>query len=183
MTASHLDQMETLMRTKTNLILDTAIFIALLAALEPGLTGITVHEWFSAAFAGVIVAHIQLHWKWITGVLGRFFARLWQTSRLQFVVDVLLFTSFTAVMMSGLMISRSLLPTLGLSAVRDPGFRMLHSLAANATLLLVGVHFALNWSWVVSAVRRYVVNPLRGIAFKKEQPVAALVETRQDGSF
>ncbi len=164
------------MRLKTNYLIDAVIFAALLVALEPRLTGIAIHEWFSAAFAGTIIAHILMHWKWITGVMGKFFARLWHKSRLQFIVDTLLFIAFTAVMMSGLMISKSILPTLGLSAIHNQSFRMLHSLSANASLLLAGVHFALNWNWVVDTTRRLVIQPLRSLGLKRPQPAPALAE-------
>lgn len=165
------------MKVKTNLLIDIAIFIALLVALEPGLTGIPIHEWFSLALLGAIVVHLLLHWDWIAGVLRRFFKRFWHASRLQFIVDILLFVAFTTVMLSGILISRAVLPALGLSATRDQIWRALHSLSADATLLLVGVHFALNWNWVVSAVRRVLLDPLRALFTRKErQPVPVVID-------
>ena len=95
---------------KTNFMIDLGIFAAFLVALEPRLTGETLHEWFSLAFAGVLIVHLLLHWKWVVNVGRNFFRKLWHTSRLKFVVNALLFTSFTVLMMSGLMISRSVLP-------------------------------------------------------------------------
>jgi hypothetical protein len=165
------------MKVKTNLLIDIAIFIALLVALEPGLTGIPIHEWFSLALLGAIVVHLLLHWDWIAGVLRRFFKRFWHTSRLQFIVDILLFVAFTTVMLSGILISRAILPALGLSATRDQIWLALHSLSADATLLLVGVHFALNWNWVVSAVRRVLLDPLRALFTRKQpQPVPVVID-------
>ena len=35
------------MKNKTNLLLDIGVFAAFLIALEPGLTGIAIHEWLS----------------------------------------------------------------------------------------------------------------------------------------
>jgi len=164
------------MKVKTNLFIDLGIFTALLVALEPNLTGIPLHEWLSVALAGTIVVHLLLHWDWIVKVLLRYFKKLLHVSRLQFVVDLLLFTAFTAVIMSGLMISRAVMPALGLSAISNPAMRMLHSTSANATLVLVGIHFAFNWGWVVSTVRRVLINPLRSFVFKKQQPAPVMVE-------
>jgi hypothetical protein len=163
------------MKVKTNLLIDLAIFVALLVALEPGLTGIPIHEWFSLAFAGAIVVHLLLHWDWIVNILVKFFKKLFHTSRLQFVLDILLFTAFTAVMASGLLISKTVMPALGLSAISNPMMRSLHSLSANATLILVGFHFALNWNWVVSAVRHTLVLPLMS-ALGKKQPVSVTID-------
>lgn len=167
------------MSNKTNLIVDFGIFAAFLVAFEPSLTGISIHEWLSIALAAAVVIHLLLHWKWITGVLRRFFRQLLHTSRLKFVVDFLLFTAFVTVMLSGLLISRSVLPTLGLSAVEGHGWRGLHSLSANLSLGLVALHFALNWQWVVRMISRYVFSPLRGF-FPRQAPQPSVVEVHID---
>jgi hypothetical protein len=160
------------MKVKTNLLIDLGIFIALLVTLEPAVTGIPIHEWFSVAFAGAIVVHLLLHWNWIVSVMVKFFRKLFHTSRLQFVLDILLFIAFNAVMMSGFMLSRDVLPFFGLRPLESPVMRALHSLSANATLILVGVHFALNWNWVVNAVRHFAIDPLRAWFGRKPTPVA-----------
>jgi hypothetical protein len=41
---------------------------------------------------------------------------------------------------------------------------MLHSASADVSVLLVGLHFALNWDWVAGMLRRYVIAPLAGLA-------------------
>jgi hypothetical protein len=145
---------------KTNLWVDASIFIGFVVAMNPSLTGITVHEWFSLALAGTLIVHLLLHWKWITTVAIRFFRKLFHTSRLKFLVDVLLFTACTVVMMSGLMISRSIVDVLGINLASNPSWRFLHSTSADAALWLVGLHFALNWKWVVSMVKRHILTPL-----------------------
>jgi hypothetical protein len=37
---------------------------------------------------------------------------------------------------------------------------MAHSLSADLAVLLVAVHAALHWKWIVNAVRRYVLRPV-----------------------
>jgi len=145
---------------KTNLLVDTAIFIAILVAMEPRFSGIAIHEWLSLSLAATIVLHLLLHWKWIIAVAGRFFQKLWHASRLKFLVDTLLFVDFVAVMLSGIMISRVVLPALGLSIGQaNMQWRSLHSLSADISILLVGLHFALNWDWVVSTIKRVALAP------------------------
>jgi len=146
---------------KTNLLVDAGILIAFVIAMEPRFSGIAVHEWLSLALAATIVIHLLLHWSWITAVAVRFFKNLWHTSRLKFMVDLLLFVMFVTVMVSGLMISRSVLPGLGIQLQQTSlVWRRLHSLSADSSILLVGLHFALNWGWVVSMVKRYTIFPL-----------------------
>ncbi len=146
--------------TKTNLWIDIGVFAGFLVAMNPALTGIAIHEWFSLALAAALIVHLLLHWKWVTTVAIQFFRRLFHTSRLKFVVDVLLFTAFTVVMMSGIIISRSLASVLGLSLAADPIWRFVHSASADVSLVLVGLHFALNWNCVVTMIKRYILSPL-----------------------
>ncbi len=152
------------MSIKMNLFLDLGILTAFLVAFEPQWTGIAIHEWLSLAFAGTLVAHVLLHWKWIVNVAARFLRQWFHSSRLNFVVDALIFGAFTSVMLSGVLISKSILPLLGLESVRDPVWRVLHARSADATLILTALHFALHWKWVLHALARYVGAPIKTLA-------------------
>jgi hypothetical protein len=160
---------------KTNLLVDTGILIALLTVTQPGLTGLPVHEWLGVAFLGAIVAHLVLHWNWIISVAARFIKKLFHSSRLEFILDAVLFVAFVTVMTSGLVISRTVLPFFGLSAVRSPLWAGLHRTAADATLLLAGLHFAIHWNWVVGMVKRYVVSPVASLGWFHRPAAPAVV--------
>lgn len=166
--------------SKTKLALDFGIFAAFLVAMEPNLTGESLHEWLAVALAATLVVHLLMHWEWILCVGKTFFVKLFHTSRLKFFVDVLLFLAFNLMMLSGLLISRSVLPALGINISGGFAWRSLHSLSANISLGLVALHFALNWSWVVGAVKRYILAPIsRLFTSHKSQPVAAAVKNDQ----
>jgi len=161
---------------KTNLLLDSGILVAFLIAMEPQFSGVAIHEWLSLALAAVIIVHLLLHWKWITGVGVRFFKKLWHVSRLKFIVDILLFVAFVGVMLSGILISRSALPALGIQMEQTSMvWRLLHSLSADLSILLVGLHFALNFGWVVSAIKRCIIEPLARVVRPNRQPQPAPV--------
>lgn len=168
--------------TKTNLWIDIGIFAGFLFAMNPALTGIAIHEWFSLALAAALIVHLLLHWRWVTTVVSQFFRRLFHASRLKFIADVLLFIAFTVVMMSGIMISRSLASVLGFSPATSSIWRFVHSASAEVSLVLVGLHFALNWNCVKAMIRRYILSPLNfseGIAYHR-QPVPVPVEVPKD---
>lgn len=148
--------------TRTNLFLDAAIFVAFLLALDPRLTGIPLHEWLSLAAGAAVVAHLLLHWEWIVQITRRFFGRTTAAARLNYLVDALFFVALALIMASGLMISESILPLLGLTAPASAFWRILHSAAADWALVLVAVHTALHWKWIVNATRRYVLRPIAG---------------------
>lgn len=164
---------------KTNLIIDSLIFLAFLIAMEPRFGGVAIHEWLSLGLAVTIVIHLLLHWDWIITVGVKFFKKLWHSSRLKFVVDALLFVDGVAIMLSGILISKAILPALGISVQMDPTWRQLHSLTADLGILLLGVHFALSWKWIVSTIKRYVVDPLVGL-FRRSQLEPAPVTVPTD---
>jgi hypothetical protein len=165
---------------KTNFILDAGIFAAFLMALEPEVTGLEIHEWLSVALAGTLIVHLLLHWDWVIGVLKTFFRKLFHISRLKFVVDALLLVAMVTVMVSGLMISRVVFPALGVSVIENQDWRILHSLSADLMLWLTALHFALNWKWVVSMFKRYIVSPIASLRLRgttpQAQPVMVEVE-------
>lgn len=151
------------MSTKTNLILDVTIFTAFLAASNPAITGLTIHEWLSVALIAALVTHLLFHWTWIVNLLKTFLKKLWHTSRLNFVVDSLLFVAMISVMLSGILISKSVLATFGIQLEVGRAWRSIHSLSADASVLLTALHFALHWKWIVNSLQRYVFAPLGGL--------------------
>ena len=147
-------------RNKVNLIVDIAIFFAFLVAMAPHFSGIAIHEWLGIAFGAAIVTHLLLHWQWIIEVARRFFSKAQWSARVNYALNLLLFIDMTIVIFTGLMISESALPLLGIQAGAGFAWRRLHDVSANLSLLLIGLHLALHWQWIVGMVRRFVVAPL-----------------------
>jgi hypothetical protein len=146
--------------TRTNLLVDKAIFVAFLVALDPRMTGFAIHEWLSIALAGALIAHLLLHWQWLAAVTRRFLGRLAPQQRLNYFVNTLLFIDVTLIIFSGLMISEHALPLLGIATQHGGIWRNLHGQAANMAVIILGLHVALHWKWIVSTYNRYVLRPL-----------------------
>jgi hypothetical protein len=151
------------MSTKTNLSLDIAIFSAFLVASAPALTGLAIHEWLSAALAATLLFHLLVHWNWVAKVTQTFFKKLFHASRLNYLMDTLLFVAMITVMLSGFLISKNILATFNIQLDVSRAWRALHSLSADATLLLTSLHFALHWTWIVSSMRRYIFAPIAAL--------------------
>jgi len=146
---------------KTNFWLDAFILAGFLVALQPRMTGISVHEWFTLAATATLIVHVLLHWDWIVGITKKFFSNPFHVSRLNYLVDGLLFLGVVIVITSGLVISQSVLPTFGLQIPASRSWREIHNLSSNLLLLVVALHFALHWSWVKNTFNRLLVKPFQ----------------------
>ena len=167
-------------KTKTNLVLDIAIFIVFLVAANPRLTGNTIHEWLSLSFAAAIVTHLLFHWKWLVKVTTSYFKNFFHRSRLHYVVDMFFFVSMTVVMFSGLMISKDILSLLGIQLDVSRIWKSIHSLSADASMILLGIHFALHWTWIVKSVKLYIVDPILGMSRKPAAKPFPVLQVSQE---
>jgi uncharacterized protein DUF4405 len=156
-------------KTKTNLFLDITIFIAFLMMSNPALTGFAVHEWLGVSFSAALITHVLLHWDWVVSITKTFFKKLIHESRLNYAVDGLLFTAMTSAMLSGLMISENVMAAFGIQLSVSRVWYSIHSLSADLSLIMVGLHFALHWKWVVNSIQRYIISPVRGL-IQRPQP-------------
>jgi hypothetical protein len=75
-------------------------------------------------------------------------------------VDALFFIAMTTSFFSGLLISKSVMSVLGIQLNTDHGWESIHRLASDASLILLGLHFALHFKWVTSNLKRYLVPPV-----------------------
>jgi len=148
------------MNTKTKLTLDLVIFTAFLAVTNPHLTGNTIHEWLGVSMIAGIITHLLFNWKWIVDVTKTFFKKLWHKSRLNFVVNTLFFIAMTGTFFSGLLISKDVMSTLGIQLNVSGSWKSLHTLMSDASVMILGVHVALHWKWIVNSIGRYIVSPV-----------------------
>ncbi len=168
--------------TKTNLILDLTIFAAVLALANPELTGAAIHEWLGVAFLAALLTHLLFHWRWIVSVTTQFFKKLWHDSRLNYMVNLLFLVLMTGALLSGLMISESVLAFFGIHIERSPVWEGLHHTLSDAAVLVLGLHLALHWKWIVTHLNRYIAQPVLGLFRRPPQVVPVPVEyvTREE---
>lgn len=142
------------MTARTNLVLDLGITAAFLVVSNPPLTGMAVHEWLGVSLAAAMLTHLLFHWDWVVGITTRLAGRLKQGVRLNYVIDVVLFVTFTAAVLSGLMSSKHILPLFGLQPGPARDWRGIHELAGNVAVFAVAVHVGLHWTWVTTHVKK-----------------------------
>lgn len=159
-------------RTFVKLALDSAIFVAFLAAAAPQLTGLAIHEWLSIAFGAAVITHMLLNWTWIVQVARRFLGKVTWATRVNYLLNTLLFIGMTVITFTGLMISEEALPLFGIRFQRDRLWLFLHREATEITVLILGLHVALHWRWIVSATRRLFGAPFRRRQAAQAEPVS-----------
>ena len=142
------------MSARARLWLDLALFGALFLAYNPAWTRIAVHEWLCVIAVVPLLFHVIINWDQTLAILRRFAELVKTTPKVNLVVDGALFVAAVTVMLSGLLVSQYVLPALGLRVTPTALWVTTHRWSADATMLLLLVHFALHWRWIVRAAGR-----------------------------
>lgn len=148
------------MSTRARLLLDLGIFGALVIAFNPAWTGVSVHEWLSIAVIVPLLLHVIVNWEQTIHFIEKFADRLRNKSRVDLLVDIALFVSTVAVMLSGLLISQAISGFLGVAINPSALWVAVHSVSADLTIALLLVHLALHWRWMLNAARKLTTTPL-----------------------
>ena len=121
------------------LTLDLVLLVLLALMYQKRAINMQFHEWGGIALCGLFLIHKALNWKWIRAVTAGIFQRKVKLNTC-WIVDVLLLLSMTAVLVTGLLISKTL-PT---AIAGAHGLQMWHYFFAAAALALSGIHLGLH---------------------------------------
>ena len=157
------------MSRTTNLVLDGTIFTAVLLVASPSLTGMAIHEWLALALLAGVVTHLLFHWQWLVKVTTQFFKKLLHESRLNYVLNLLFLIAMVATMLSGLLISKTVLSTLGIRLNADHSWEQIHKQISDITVVLLALHVAMHLKWIATSLRRLVVRPVSALLGHKPQ--------------
>lgn len=138
---------------KLNLYLDLALCLAFVVEMEEHFTGLRIHELLGLAFGAAIFFHVVLHWDWVVNITKRFFSKLFHESRLNYALNLALLIDMIVIVMTGVLISR----TLGLQLAVSEAVQPLHLLASHLSLVLIGLHVALHWKWIITHTQKYLI--------------------------
>jgi hypothetical protein len=140
---------------------DLVLTASMLALFSVNLTGLRWHEWLELGVCILVPTHMLVNWAWLATTTRRFMQPLPWRARLCYLLNAGLFVSIVVVTLSGLLISEVLFPGLT-AAAGNPGFwHPIHTMASNATLVLVGLHLGVYWRNVLSMLRRLISGQWR----------------------
>jgi hypothetical protein len=170
-------------RTKFNLYLDIALTVVFLVSLKPFMTGMALHEWLGLALGVGLAVHAALHWHWILGITSKLFGKLPTKTRVYYALDATLLVAFTTITITGILMSRVVLPLFGLQGISVFPLPLVHEWASYVTLALLGVKLALHWAWIKNTVKRQLggMRDLlsRGRAINPQSPALVPVAVEQ----
>ena len=125
--------------------LDLIMAILLLMLYQKRTISMSFHEITGLALFGLFLLHVLLNWRWVKGVTGKLFQKTTDFKlRIGWIVNMLLFVSMTGIIVTGLMIAKTLPFHLGWWF----GAQMWHYFLAAVSIILMGIHLGLHWSFI-----------------------------------
>src|SRR5579863_1633074 len=102
-----------ILRSTLALYLDSFLLVVVLLLLSPKLTGLPAHEVLGVLLVLPILLHLLIARAWIALSIRRLWSNASRRGRVNFCLNVVLFILIVIEVFSGLMISRVVLPYLG----------------------------------------------------------------------
>jgi hypothetical protein len=117
------------------------------------LGGLAFHEIAGIAIAFAFAAHILLNLRFVQKITLRLFDKtLPGKTRFSYFLNVLLLIFMSFVIVSGLLISKVVLPNFRYG--NEGWFKISHMGVSYLTLILIGIHIGLHWHWVMKVTQR-----------------------------
>ncbi|MBL8133488.1 MAG: DUF4405 domain-containing protein [Anaerolineae bacterium] len=151
-------------KVKLNVFFDLLLTVVFVVEMEEHFTGLALHELLGLFFAAAFALHIVLHWDWIVSITRTFFRKLLHESRVNYLLNVILFADMMFVTVSGILISRTLGLSLSLGDAFKRTLQSLHMVGAELVLIIVALHVAMHWKWIMTNGAKYLFGWLPKIA-------------------
>jgi Domain of unknown function (DUF4405) len=154
------------------ILLDVLLFIVFIFLLSPLITGLPLHEWLGIIYFLPVIIHLLFSWKWIKQSTGSFLHKSGWRQRFNYFLNAVLFILVVLEIISGLIISRVVLHSLGILTISDLTWRELHNGVSVGIVLAISFHIALNWQRIASYFKKQTsFNKAR-----KKSPVQPLLK-------
>jgi hypothetical protein len=141
-------------RVSLLLCLDTAMLLLVCVLECLALTGLDVHVWLGFALCPLVLVHVVMQWQWFITQFQRIRTTRAYRVRVNTLLNLGLLIMMSAVLLSGILSARQTTSVIGESFGRARIWSEIHGWLNFALVVLVGLHLALNWDWMVAALRR-----------------------------
>ena len=139
------------------IVLDILLAVTFVLLMNPRvLNGLPFHEIAGLVIGVAILVHVGLNYRWVIQTTKKIFSpKLPTKTRIGYLLNGLLLISMAAIIITGILISKYIFPNL---ATENHSIRGLHGFFADATVVLLGLHVALHWQWIMSICKRALVS-------------------------
>jgi cytochrome b561 len=134
--------------------LDTAMFLLVCVLETIKFTGLEWHQWLGFALCPLVLLHVVLQWPWFTTQFQNMGRRGGYRVRFSALLNVALFVLMAAVLFSGIFASRQSTALIAESLGHVRIWHEVHGWLNFILVVFVGLHLALNWDWILTALRR-----------------------------
>jgi hypothetical protein len=141
-------------RVAVILCVDSAMLVLACVLECLDLTGLALHEWLGFALCPLVLLHVVWQWPWFMTQFRRMRSPGTGRVRVNACLNLLLLAMMAAVLVSGVMVSRLGTSVIGENLGRVRIWSDVHGYLNFIVLVLVGLHLALNWDWLVTTLRR-----------------------------
>lgn len=137
------------------IILDLIIIILLLSIYDKNIISIGFHEIVGLIVFFLVIMHIILNKKWIYKVSKNLLNyKINKKALIKYIISISLFICLISIVISGVMISKFLF-SFNIRGFWIPFHKSLCAIA----LILIGIHFGLNWSFLVKKIKKFTKIP------------------------
>lgn len=126
-----------------SLVFDIVLVVCAVALMFPDLTGYGVHEWVGLAFAAAMLVHVAARHDEGARLFKSGFQKRRAGKAFSFVLNAAIFVDLAVCAVSGLMVSGSVLPAVGLYAGGFFFWAPVHAFSAQLFVALALVHVVL----------------------------------------
>jgi cytochrome b561 len=160
-----------------SLAIDSVMLVAFGALQSWRMTGVPAHEWLGLTFLLLALTHLVIHGRWVESRAPKLLRAGSLRGRASVALNLLLGIAMTVAITSGVFMSKVLLPN-HLTSAAYGSWHSLHEQSSNLSLVLVGLHVALNWDLIAGGIRRALRERIRGDALLRPGIDAAVAVRR-----
>lgn len=136
------------------LCLDIAMLLLVCVLECLALTGLNVHVWLGFALCPLVLVHVVMQWQWFITQFQRIRTTRAYRVRINTLLNLGLLIMMSAVLLSGILSSGPAASVVGERFGRARIWSEIHGWLNFIVVVLVGLHLALNWDWMLAALRR-----------------------------
>lgn len=138
------------------IIIDMVMALGFVMMFNIRATGLTVHEIVGLIAGLIMIIHVLINWRWVVAITKKIFSKIPMKTRISYILNILLFLTAFCFIFAGVMISKVVMPTLGLDFNLQLGinWKSLHIFSGELAIILFGIHIGLHYDWIKMTVKK-----------------------------